>query len=72
MTTKENTGVAGNCNRAIDVSSGVFIKTIAADDILLPNCIQDNLDFMNDHPDALIVFSQICKFKEVDGIMKTY
>ena len=27
---------------------------------------------MNDHPDALIVFSQICKFKEVDGIMKTY
>lgn len=39
---KKNGGVVINCNRGIRSSSGVYIKLIAADDILLPRCLEIN------------------------------
>lgn len=36
---EKNTGIAPNCNRAIKASRGEWIKFIAGDDILLPECI---------------------------------
>lgn len=60
ITTEKNTGVSANGNRARNACRGVWVHGIAGDDILLPNCISDNIDFVEMHPDAIYVFSQ-CK-----------
>lgn len=39
VTTEKNTGVCGNLNRGVNASKGLWIKTIAGDDILEPNAI---------------------------------
>lgn len=39
VTTEKNTGVCGNLNRGVKASMGLWIKTIAGDDILEPNAI---------------------------------
>lgn len=59
---EKNGGIPANCNRGVARAQGVFMKSIAADDILLPNCIEDNVAFMQKHPEAQIVFSKIRKF----------
>ena len=40
ITAKKNTGIPGNCNRGLGIAQGEWIKIIAADDILLRNCIE--------------------------------
>lgn len=54
-----NTGISANCNRFIKACQSDWVKMIAGDDILLPNCIEDNVRFINDNPETQIVFSQI-------------
>ena len=51
VTVEKNTGVAGNLNRAEAACRGEWIKPIAGDDVLLPNCIQDCIDYMTEHPE---------------------
>ncbi len=55
----QNTGVSANCNRIIAASRTEWIKFIAGDDILLPNCIQDNIKFISQNPNSKILFSQV-------------
>lgn len=62
VTVPSNTGTSANYNRAIDHSQGEWIKTIDGDDILLDNCIQDNIDFITANPDAKVVFSDYIRF----------
>lgn len=57
VSSKINTGTSANCNRGLAVANGDWIKVIAADDILLPNCIEDNMNFVHQNPDAKIVQS---------------
>ena len=57
ISTKENSGVSCNCNNAISYVKGNWIKFIAGDDLLLPNCIQDNVSFVKDNLEADVVFS---------------
>lgn len=52
FTAEKNQGVCANGNKAKFAARGKWIKGIAADDILLPNCIKDYLDFVSSHPDA--------------------
>jgi len=47
ITVPENTGIPANCNRAWVASNGEWIKFIAGDDELMPNCIEMNLLFTN-------------------------
>ena len=37
---EKNTGVAANCNRAEAACEGDWVKLIAGDDMLLPDCIE--------------------------------
>lgn len=60
ITSEVNTGVSANGNRALDACHGVWLKGVAGDDLLLPNCISDNMDFVKTHPDAIYVWSR-CK-----------
>lgn len=55
LTVPQNTGVCANLNRAIKASRGEWIKGIAADDILLPDCISDFVNYVNDNKEALFV-----------------
>lgn len=59
ITVPVNTGVSANCNRCIKASGAAWIKLIAGDDILLPNCIEDNMQFVVNNPQAAVVFSQV-------------
>lgn len=62
-----NTGVTGNCQRIWDGCCTEWLKSIAADDTLLPNCIADNMAFVKQHEDAECIFSKI----EILGIPKS-
>lgn len=59
---EKNTGVSANCNRGWDACKTVWYKDIAGDDILLPNCIQDNLNYMKLNPDTVVLFSRMKVF----------
>lgn len=58
LTTEKNTGVTCNENRAWNAAQSDFLKPIAGDDILLPECIKDNMAYMQKHPNAVLVFSK--------------
>ena len=57
VTVENNTGVCANLNRALKYVNGDWIKEIAGDDILLPNCIEENIEYVHNNPPARIVFS---------------
>lgn len=63
ITVPDNTGVSANCNRSIAASQANWIKLLAGDDILLPNCIADNMFFIHEHPETRILFSQVELYK---------
>ena len=62
VTVEQNTGVAANCNRGIQNASTDWIKFSAGDDLLLPNCIQDNMNFVTKNENVKVLFSQLYKF----------
>ena len=59
LTVPKNTGVSANCNRIIQAAKSDWIKFIAGDDILLTNSIKDYMQFVQEVPQARIVFSQV-------------
>ena len=63
LTSETNTGVTKNCNRAYKIASGEFIKDIAADDILLPNYLEDCINFFLLNPKTNILYSKVKNFK---------
>jgi len=57
ITVKKNTGISSNCNRGLFAAKGKWVKQIAGDDILLPNCIDDNIEFTRINKKAKFIFS---------------
>ena len=54
VTVEKNTGIPANCNRGVEASTGEWIKLIAGDDTLLPECISSNLEIcLRDHCEVL-------------------
>ena len=68
----QNTGTAGNYNRALFASKGEWIKFIDADDILFPNCLDDNVDYVTKHQEAKVVFSDILYFEDAKNPSKRH
>lgn len=75
LSVEKNTGVAGNCNRAGVACQGEWVKGIAGDDILMPNCVQDCMDYVAEHPDTIYLFGKQKAFgaseercKEIDAV----
>ncbi len=56
---KINKGVTRNCNIAWRAATCEWIKPIAGDDILMSNCISDNVEYVKGHPKCKIVFSKM-------------
>ena len=44
-----NTGVTANCNRGVMAATGKYMQIIAGDDILLPNAIEEKVQFAEVH-----------------------
>lgn len=59
VTTSRNTGTSANLNRGIRRCHGQWIKMIAGDDSLLPNCLEDNLRYINNNKDTRVLFSKM-------------
>lgn len=62
VTADGNTGVSANCNRAEDACKGEWVKLIAGDDMLLPNCIADFVSYVKTNPDSIFVFGRVQAF----------
>jgi Predicted glycosyltransferases len=54
----KNTGISANCNRGLLEAKGTYIKIIAGDDVLLSNCIEDNMHYAMKH-NSKIIFSKL-------------
>ena len=70
-----NTGVSANDNRAEKACSTTWVKTLAGDDLLLPNCIQDNMDYVEEHLETVYLFSKINVFggkKSTNDSLRNY
>src|SRR5690606_6477749 len=63
ITVTENTGIPANCNRGLRAVNGQWVKIISGDDILLNNCIRDNLDYAHRFPESSFIVSDV---KEID------
>lgn len=63
ITVPANTGVSANANRCLNAATSQWIKLLAGDDILLPNCIEDNIKYITAHPGIAVVFSQVLLYK---------
>lgn len=63
LTTKYNTGTSANENRAWNACTTEYYKSIAGDDLLLPNCIEDNMVYVNENPQTIVLFSRVRPFK---------
>lgn len=66
ITSKINTGVTDNVNRACKSARGNFIKDIAADDSLLPNYTEKCVLYFEENPNAEILFTKV-KFINENG-----
>lgn len=53
----KNKGIPGNCNQGLKLAQGKWIKLIAGDDVLLKNCIQDNINYVSKYP-GYFIFSK--------------
>lgn len=64
---KYNTGISANCNRAEAVCHGEWIKGIAGDDMLLPNCLEDCISYAQEHTNVLALFGRVHVFGGSDA-----
>ena len=62
LTSKNNTGTAGNLNRGIKSSRGIWVKFIAGDDALNPNIIESYIEYINNNEEILFLHSNVEKY----------
>jgi glycosyltransferase involved in cell wall biosynthesis len=63
-----NNGVSKNCNNAWKAATFEWIKSIAGDDILKPNCLKDNVGYISKNPNCKILFSKMEWFGSIKKI----
>lgn len=73
LTAPKNTGVSANVNRAEKACRAEWVKGIAGDDLLMPNCVQDCMEYVTAHPDTIYLVGRMDGFgrtvEEVDEYM---
>jgi glycosyltransferase involved in cell wall biosynthesis len=55
---QENQGVARSLNNGLDIASGKYVRRHDADDISLPGSFQVQIDFLETHPEYVMVCNQ--------------
>lgn len=64
ITADKNTGISANLNRAEAACQGEWVKSIAGDDLLMPNCIMDCVDYVLEKPETIFLFGKYEVFSE--------
>lgn len=59
-----NKGIGANINKGIACCKGDWIKSIAGDDLLAPDCIAENINYIKQFRDAQVIFSKSQVFNE--------
>lgn len=67
LTVEKNTGTSANCNRRFAACKGEWLKGLAADDKLLPTCIEDFVNYVNEHNKSNIIFSKVIGFGNMEA-----
>ena len=62
LTVAKNTGISANCNRAEAACHGKWAKGIAGDDLLMPNCIYDCVEYVRGDDNIVCLFGNIIAF----------
>ncbi len=70
ITAANNGGILTNCDRGLRNATGEWVKFIGADDILLENCIEDNMSVVNNNPEVSFVISDLIEIDENGNILK--
>lgn len=55
ITVEKNTGITPNCNRGYKAAKGEWIKVIAGDDLLFPECVQECVEYVSKNDEKLII-----------------
>lgn len=69
---KSNVGISANANRALSSCEGEWVKGIAGDDILFPDCISRFVEYVCKHQSAVYVFAKIKAFGGSKRDIKLY
>ena len=72
ITSEINMGVSANLNRAEVACQGNWVKFLDGDDLLLPTCVQDYMDFVLEYPETIYMFSRIEAFGASEERNKYY
>lgn len=72
LTVEKNTGVSANMNRAEEACLGEWVKPIAGDDVLFPECIMVYVAYVQKNPDSLVVFSRMEGFGKSEPEVEEY
>ena len=67
LTVEKNTGVAANMNRAANACRGEWVKDIAGDDVLLPDCVETYVDYVKKNPEVVYMFANVDIFGGDEG-----
>lgn len=70
IVSEKNKGIPANYNQGIKATSGRWIKFVDADDVLLENCIKDNVDYANKHPSACFITSDVIEIDANSNIIR--
>lgn len=57
-----NQGISANINRGWRIANADWVKAIAADDLLLTDCLKENFHYVSNNPDIKVVFSDLLLF----------
>ncbi len=65
-----NTGISSNFNRAIKAATGIWCKLIAADDRLMPECVEKLITHAELNPSHRIIFAKVVGFGNMEAADK--
>lgn len=63
----ENTGVSANFNRSWDECETEWLKDIAGDDLLLPDCVETYMNYVNENQESILIFGKALCFSTING-----
>lgn len=66
LAVENNTGIPANCNRGNAACRGEWVKGLAGDDVFLPNCIEDDINYVLEHPETELLFTNGIIFYDYD------
>ena len=59
-----NFGLVENCNQLVRMSHGTYIKIIASDDMLMPDCLTNLVAFLRENKEYDLVYSNMASIAE--------